>query len=77
MSRRWASDRVYEFPQWVRNDVDKYRDRPGFNGVAERALLAADLLDAVIATHAGCQIEVCPTWQAIERVLSGSEEGKQ
>lgn len=71
---RWSLDRVYEFPQWVRNDTQKYAKKPGMVAAAERANLAADVLDAVIGVHAGCRTSVCPTRQAWERVLLGSSE---
>ena len=70
---RWNPARIYEFPQWVRNDIPKYRNKPGMVATVERAELAADLLDAVIAVHLGCKTEVCPTRQAWERVLTGGE----
>lgn len=66
---RWSPERIYEFPQWLRNDVPKYANQPGMIATIERAMLAADLLDALIATHIGCQMNVCPTRQAWERVL--------
>ena len=71
---RWDSLRIYEFPQWVRNDVPKYAGKPGMNATVERAELAADLLDAIIAVHAGCKTSVCPTRQAWERVLRGEDQ---
>lgn len=70
---RWTPHRIYEFPQWLRNDTMKYRRKPGMQGAVERAELAADLLDAVIAVHAACQTAACPTRQAIERVLAGEQ----
>ncbi|MCW5952065.1 MAG: hypothetical protein KIT69_07390 [Propionibacteriaceae bacterium] len=70
---RWSPHRIHEFPQWLRNDTMKYRRDPGMQFVAERTELAADLLDAVIAVHAACQMTVCPTRQAIERVLAGEQ----
>lgn len=70
---RWDPLHIYEFPQWVRNDVPKYEKKPGLSATAERAKLAADLLDAMIAVHAGCKSSVCPTRQAWERVLRGEE----
>lgn len=73
---RWSKDRIYEFPEWVRNDIPKYSGKPGLVAAAERAELAADLLDAVIAVHAGCRTEVCPTRQAWERVLIQEEGGR-
>ena len=66
---RWDPDRIAELPQWIRNDVPKYRNHPGMAGAVERALLAADLLEAVIVTHIGCKTNVCPTRQAMHREL--------
>ena len=71
---RWSPERIYEFPQWVRNDTQKYAEKPGMVAAAERANLAADVLDAVIGVHAGCRTSVCPTRQAWERVLRGESE---
>ena len=71
---RWAPTKIYEFPQWLRNDVPKIKSKPGLAAMAERVDLAADLLDAVIAAHASCKTSVCPTRQAIERVLSEGDQ---
>ncbi|GAB3304158.1 hypothetical protein EK0264_03650 [Epidermidibacterium keratini] len=71
--RRWDWLRIAEFPQWLRNDAPKIRSKPGFTAMTERIELAADLLDAVYATHAGCKIDVCPTLQAMRRATDGDE----
>ncbi len=69
---RWNPERWFEFGQWVRNDVQKYRGKPGLTAAAERADLAADLIDAVVATHLSCDLSVCPTRQAIQHVMTAA-----
>lgn len=70
---RWNPNRLYEFPQWLRNDVPKIKSTPGMNAMVGRIELAADLLDAAISTHAGCDPAVCPTkWKMLD-ILNGDE----
>lgn len=71
---RWNPDKLCEFPQWVRNDIPKYASQPGMTATVERAGLAADLLEAVIVVHLGCDVAVCPTKQAMLRVLQDERE---
>lgn len=68
---RWNPKNWHEFGGWLRNDADKIRSKPGLMAMTERVELAADIYDAVYAVHAGCQVAVCPTRQAIERVMNG------
>lgn len=70
---RWAAVQLPMFPDYLRNDAEKFRNAPGMLAGVERMILAADLLEAVIAMHAGCAVSVCPTKQAMHRALEDSE----
>ena len=67
---RWNPDKLMDFPQWLRNDVPKIRNKPGLMAMTDRVDLAADLLEAVLVVHIGCKVNVCPTLQAAHRVLN-------
>lgn len=67
-------DQWFEFGQWLRNDVPKYAGKPGMVAAAERAELAADIIDAVVAVHLNCTLDLCPTRQAILRAMTGTKE---
>lgn len=71
---RWSPSRLAEFPQWLRNDADKIRNRPGYTAFHERTLLAADLLDAVLFGHHDCDPRLCPIMAKLHRVLVGDSE---
>lgn len=70
---RWNPERVTEFPQWLRNDVPKIKSKPGLSAMTERVGLAADLIEAMLVTHLNCKVIVCPTLQAVHRVLEVSD----
>ena len=71
---RWNPDKIIEFPQWLRNDVPKIKGKPGMNAMTERVDLAADLLEAMLVTHLGCKVNLCPTLQAVHRTLAVSDD---